>query len=155
MAAWTCPRCGAPFANRNASHSCVRVALAERFEGTSPAVRAAFDRLDQLVSVDGAIPAIAQKTRIVFAAPMRFLAVSVWHDRLVGHVLNDRPVEHPLVTAIVANAYGSGLFLHRFEVASPDDFDPAFAALVREAANRVGRRKRLAVPSRGAARERH
>ena len=97
-----------------------------------------------LATVDGPIPVVAQKTRIVLAAPMRFLAVEVRRDRLVGHVLSDRAVEHPLVTEIVTNAYGSGLFLHRISIRSPDELDEAFARFVREAAARVGRRERLA-----------
>lgn len=142
--AWTCPDCGAPFANRNASHSCVRVDLDRHFDKARPGVRAAFDRLVELASVDGPIPVVAQKSRIVFASPMRFLAIQVPRDRLRGHVLHDRPVAHPVVTEIVANAYESGLYLHRFSVGSPDELDEAFAAFVREAAERVGRRGRLA-----------
>jgi hypothetical protein len=75
---------------------------------------------------------------------MRFLAIEVRRNRLVGHVLSDRAVEHPLVTAIVADAYGSGLFLHRISIRSPDDLDDAFARFVRRAAARVGRRERVA-----------
>jgi hypothetical protein len=141
--AWTCPSCGAPFAAPNAPHSCVRIGLDERFAGTGPEVRAAFDRLVELATADGDIPVIAQKTRIVLAAPMRFLAVQVRRDRLVGHVLHDRPVEHPLVTEVVPNAFDSGLFLHRFEVHDAADLDESFGAFVREAAVRVGRRERL------------
>jgi hypothetical protein len=141
---WTCPSCGAPFANANATHSCVRIEVRERFRGASPAVGEAFDRLVELASVDGPVTVVAQKTRIVLAAPMRFLAVSVRRDRLVGHVLHDRRVDHPLVTEVVPDAYGSGLYLHRFGVRSAAELDPAFAAFVREAADRVGRRTRLA-----------
>jgi hypothetical protein len=146
-AAWTCPTCGAPFANRNASHSCVDISIDAHFASADPAVRAAFDRLGQFAAVDGEVPPIAQKTRIVFAAPMRFLAVTVRRDRLVGHVLHDRQVSHPIVTEIVPDAYGSGLYLHRFSVRSADELDDAFAAFVREAAARVGRRERLRAPS--------
>jgi hypothetical protein len=52
-------------------------------------------------------------------------------------------VEHPLVTEVVANAYGSRLFLHRFSIRAPEELDEAFARFVREAAARVGRRERL------------
>jgi hypothetical protein len=141
---WRCPTCGAPFANRDASHSCVRVALDDRFVGAAPEIRVAFDRLVELASVDGPIPVVAQKTRIVLAAPMRFLAIEVRRDRLVGHILHDRPVPHPVVTEIVPDAYGSGLFLHRLDIRSADQLDPAFAIFVGEAADRVGRRRRLA-----------
>jgi hypothetical protein len=111
-------------------------------------VRAAFDRLVELASIDGPMTVVAQKTRIVLAAPMRFVAVQVHRDRLTGHVLAERPVPHPVVTEIVPDAYGTGLFLHRLSIASPAQLDPSFGAFVREAAARVGRRERLAGPSR-------
>jgi len=140
---WTCPDCGAPFANSNASHSCVRIDLDERFAGAAPEVRAAFDRLVELASVDGPMTVVAQKTRIVVAAPMRFVAVRVHRDRLTGHVLAEAPVTHPVVTEIFPDAYGSGLYLHRLSIAAASQLDDAFAAFIREAADRVGRRKRL------------
>jgi hypothetical protein len=139
--AWICPRCGAPFANTNASHSCVRVDVDERFEGADPEVRAAFDWLVELASVDGPMTVVAQKTRIVLAAPMRFLAIQVRRDRLIGHVLAERAVPHKVVIEIVPDAYGTGLFLHRLSIASASQLDPtsqrSFAS---------GRRERLAPP---------
>jgi hypothetical protein len=107
-------------------------------------VRASFDRLVTLAAVDGPIPVVVQKTRIVLAAPMRFLAVQVRRDRLIGHVFLERPVPHPVVREIVPDAFGSGLFMHRLEIHTPDELDAAFGALVREAADRVGRRGRFA-----------
>jgi hypothetical protein len=148
--AWACPDCGAPFANANASHSCVRVGVAEHFTGAEPAVREAFDRLVQLASVDEPMTVVAQKTRIVLAAPMRFVAVQVRRDRLTGHVLAERPFEHEVVTAIVPNAYETGLYLHRLSIRSAVELDDAFAGFVREAAARVGRRERLARTRAGA-----
>jgi hypothetical protein len=141
---WVCPHCGAPFVAPNASHSCVQIDLDSHFADASPAVRAAFDRLVELATVDHPIPVVAQKTRIVLAAPMRFMAVKVRRDRLEGHILFDRAVVHPVVVDIKPNAYESGLFLHRFSIQSADQLDDAFASLVREAAARVGRRERLA-----------
>jgi hypothetical protein len=150
--AWTCPRCGAPFANANASHSCVSIDVASHFAQADPAVRAAFDRLLELASLDGPVSVVAQKTRIVFAAPMRFLAVQVRRDRLIGHVFHERAVPHPVVTEIVPDAHGSGLYMHRVTIRSADELDAAFANFVREAAARVGRRERLI--SNGTARPR-
>ena len=144
---WTCPDCGAPFANSNASHSCVQIDLDERFAGAAPEVRAVFDRLVELASVDGPMTVVAQKTRIVLAAPMRFVAIQVHRDRLTGHVLAEAPAMHPVVTEVVPDAYGSGLYLHRLSIAAASQLDDAFAAFVREAAERVGRRKRLSEPS--------
>jgi len=143
-AVWTCPDCGAPFANANASHSCVRIDLDERFADAAPETRAAFDRLVELASMDGPVTVIAQKTRIVLAAPMRFTSIQVQRDRLTGHVLAEAPAPHRVVTEIVPDAYGSGLFLHRLSIRDAAELDDAFAAFIREAAERVGRRKRLA-----------
>jgi hypothetical protein len=78
---------------------------------------------------------------------MRFLAITVQRDRLTGHVFLERPVPHAVVTEIVPNAYGSGLFLHRLAIRDASELDDDFAALVREAAARVGRRERLAKPA--------
>jgi hypothetical protein len=145
---WICPRCGAPFANRDAAHSCVTIALDERFTTSAPDVRAAFDRLVELASADGPVAVVPQRTRIVLACPMRFLAVHVRRDRLAGHVFLERAVAHPLITDIVPDAYGSGLVMHRFVIGGPNELDTAFAAIVREAAARVGRRERLAAAGR-------
>ncbi len=138
-----CPNCGAPFVAPNTSHSCVQIDLDSHFAGASPAVRAAFDRLVELATADRPIPVVAQKTRIVLAAPMRFLAIQVRPDRLDGHILLARAVDHPVVVEIIPNAYGSGLFLHRFSIGSADQLDDAFAIFVSEAAARVGGRERL------------
>jgi hypothetical protein len=143
-AAWTCPRCGAPFVAPNAQHSCVTEDLDRHFAAAAPAVRQAFDRLVTMASVDGPVAVVAQKTRIVLAAPMRFLAVQVRRDRLTGHVFLERRVDHPAVIAVVPDAWGSKLVLHRFAVGGPGELDDAFGAIVRESAGRVGRRPRLA-----------
>ena len=145
---WTCPDCGAPFANQDATHSCVTIALDDRFAGATPEVRAAFDRLVEVAGVDGPIAVVPQRTRIVLAAPMRFLAVQVRRDHLTGHVFLERVVAHPLVIETIPDAYGSGLVLHRFVIRAPGELDEAFAAIVRESASRVGRRERLATRSR-------
>jgi hypothetical protein len=147
-ASWTCPTCGAPFVAANASHSCVVGDLRAHFAGSEPGVRAAFDRLVELATVDGNIPVIAQKTRIVLAAPVRFLAVQARRDRLAGHLLLDREVPHPLVTEIVPDAYGSGLALHRLSIRDAAQLDADFAGMLREAADRVGRRGRFAATGR-------
>jgi hypothetical protein len=145
---WTCPECGAPFANRDATHSCVTIALDEPFASSAPDVRAAFDRLVELASVDGPVAVIPQRTRIVLASPMRFLAVQVRREHLTGHVFLERAVSHPLVTETVGDAYGSGLVMHRFVVRRSGDLDASFAAILREGASRVGRRQRLGAGDR-------
>ena len=58
---------------------------------------------------------------------MRFLAVQVRRERLIGHVFLERAASHPVVTEIVPDAYGSGLFMHRLAIRAPDELDEAFA----------------------------
>jgi len=149
---WTCPRCGAPFANRDATHSCVSIGLDERFVDAAPEVREAFDRLVEQASVDGPVAVVPQRTRIVIACPMRFLAVQVRRDSLAGHVFLERAVAHTLIREAVPDAYGSGLVMHRFVVRTPGELDDAFAAIVRAGAARVGRRQRLAATARAGGR---
>ena len=45
--------------------------VAEHFAGADPAVRDAFEGLVELASVDGPMTVVAQKTRIVLAAPIQ------------------------------------------------------------------------------------
>jgi hypothetical protein len=74
---------------------------------------------------------------------MRFMAIMVRRDRLTGHVFHERAMPHPVVTEIVPDAYGSGLFMHRLSIHRSDELDDAFGRFMREAAARVGRRERL------------
>jgi len=120
------------------------VGVAEHFAGADPAVRDAFEGLVELASVDGPMTVVAQKTRIVLAAPMRFVAVQVHRDRLTGHILAEHRFEHRVITDVVPNAYETGLYLHRLSIHSAGELDDAFAAFIAEAAARVGRRERLA-----------
>jgi hypothetical protein len=140
---WTCPDCGAPFVAPNAQHSCRRADLDAHFARAEPHLREAFDRLVALATVDGPIPVVAQRTRIVLAAPMRFLAIQLRRHRLTGHLLLERPIAHRAVTEIVPDAYGTGLYVHRLSIRDASDLDQALAEMVAESARRVGRRQRL------------
>ena len=74
---WTCPDCGAPFADAECIALLCSVDARPAFRGGAAAgSRAAFERLVELATADGPIPVVAQKTRIVVAAPMRYLAVT-------------------------------------------------------------------------------
>ena len=90
---WRCPKCGARFVTRNMPHSCGRFSLDDHFIGKAPTVRAAFDRLRQIVERCGAVEMIPQKTRIVFLAHVRFAAAMPRRNWLEGHLNLARRVD--------------------------------------------------------------
>jgi hypothetical protein len=70
---WACPACERSFANRNQTHTCAPLGnLEDHFAGKDPAVRAAFDRVLEIV---GPVTVLPEKTRIAFQVRMSFAAL--------------------------------------------------------------------------------
>lgn len=118
---WTCPSCGHEFVTANIWHSCTRIALDEAFARSTVGARAAFDRFVALVERCGPVTVIAQKTRIVITARVRFAGAKVLRDRVRLNIALTRRVEAPWVTGI--ESYGPRWNAHRFEARSPADID--------------------------------
>lgn len=127
---WRCPKCRARFVTRNMSHSCGRYRLADHFRGKPSTVRAAFDRLRQLIEGCGPVEMIPQKTRIVFLTRMRFAAVMPRKTSLEGHLNLARRVDDARFFKIVQ--YGPWTYTHSYRARDGSFFDASFAALVRE-----------------------
>ena len=127
---WRCPKCGARFVTRNMPHSCGRFSLDDHFISKAPTVRAAFDRLRQIVERCGAVEMIPQKTRIVFLARMRFAAAMPRRNWLEGHLNLARRVDDVRFFKVVR--YGANTYTHSFRAPDASFFDAPFAALVRE-----------------------
>ena len=97
---WKCPRCGRLFANRNQSHCCSRITLREHLSGKTPHTITLFRDFVKLARRCGRVRVLPEKTRIAFQVRMSFAAVSLRRDRLVGHVVLARRLEHPRFTKI-------------------------------------------------------
>ena len=129
---WTCPRCGRTFANRNQTHTCARLGELERhFEGSTPAVRATFDRLLTVVSALGPFDVLSEKTRIALHARMSFAALVPRRTWLAGHLVLAREIRSPRFSRI--DVYSPRNVVHQFRLRAPEEVDDQFAAWLAEA----------------------
>jgi ribosomal protein S27AE len=149
---WTCPRCGHGFVTANVWHSCTRFTLDDAFARSRPIVRAAFERYVELIERCGPVTVIAQKTRIVVMAKVRFAGATVLRDRVRINFALGRRVEHE--KAVRIEEIVPGWIAHRFEVRDPADVDALdLGELVCEAyrdfglRGSVGRRRAAVPPS--------
>src|ERR1700683_5572811 len=125
---------GRLFANRNQSHSCFRCTLREHLAGKSPFAIALFRRFAKLVKRCGPVRIVPEKTRIAFQVRMTFAAVSLRRDRIVGHVVLARRLEHPRFTKI--EYISPRNHVHHFVFNSHSELDNEVVAWLREAYRR-------------------
>jgi len=125
---WYCPACGKPFANRNSSHSCVRIPLDAHFTGRARA-RELFDAFLAAVNMTGDEPVsvIVSKGRIELMTRARFVAVTVRRDRLRGHIWLKRRYESD---RFHAEFLPPNNWIHRFELRDETELDDEFRALL-------------------------
>ena len=148
---WTCPVCGRTFANRNQSHACGGlVPLDRHFEGSDPAVRAAFDRLLAAVREVGPVTVLPERTRIALHVRMSFAALVPRRRWLDGHVVLARRLESPRFRRI--ETYSPRNVVHLFRLRGPDDVDEEVRSWLAEAYE-VGAQRHL-TPARSAVRQR-
>jgi hypothetical protein len=136
---WTCPNCGHRFITANLWHSCSQYTLDERFAGSTPEARAAFDRFVELVERCGPVTVIAQKTRIVLMDRVRFAGAVVLRDRVRLNFALTRQLDAPWVERI--EVYMGGRWnAHRFVARGPSDVDaiPDLPALLCESYRDLG-----------------
>jgi Domain of unknown function (DUF5655) len=141
---WKCAKCGRLFANPNQSHSCSRYTLREHLAGKGPFAVTLFRRFAKMVKRCGPVRIVPEKTRIAFQVRMSFAAVSLRRNRLVGHVVLARRLEHPRFTKI--ECISPRNHVHSFRFNSHSELDHEVIAWLREA-YRVG--QQLHLPKRG------
>ncbi|HEX5724892.1 MAG TPA: DUF5655 domain-containing protein [Longimicrobiaceae bacterium] len=137
---WHCPRCGRPFANRNQPHSCTAATVEQHLAGKDPHGVALYHRFEALVRDCGPFVLAPARTRIGFQVRMIFAAVSVKDDRLDGHVVLARRLEHPRFRRV--ESFSPRSHAHYFRLRSLEEIDGEVAAWVREA-YAVGEQKHL------------
>ena len=118
---WTCPHCGHRFVAANMWHSCSNYTLEQAFAGSTPELRQAFERFVQLVERCGQVTVIAQRTRIVLQARVRFAGATVLRDRLRLNFALARKHDAPWLTKI--ESYGPRWNAHHFEIRQTTDLD--------------------------------
>jgi hypothetical protein len=140
---WHCPRCGAGFVTANLWHSCVRLTVDETLARTTPAAREAFEAYVALVERCGPVVVIAQKTRVVLMAHVRFAGVSrIRRDSIRLTFALGRRLELPWIVEI--EEYNPRWIAHRFDVRTPADLDhPELPELLCESYRELGTRGSL------------
>lgn len=142
---WTCPRCGRKFVSRDMEHACRTYPLEAHFEGCDPALRALFQQLEALFRECGPVTVESRREEIAFNA-RREIAGAVMHPRWMEvRLWLDREARHPALREITSSAGG---FAHSFRIRTPEEMDPAFQAMVREAYD-LGRQARPHRPLEG------
>jgi hypothetical protein len=128
---WFCPRCGKPFANRNSSHSCVRIPLDSHFVDR-PKARLIFDAFVAAANEAGEEPVrvIVSKTRIELMTRARFAAVSVRRDYLRGHLWLKHRLDDARFTPELLGAHD---WVNEFTLHDPGEIDAGFRAALRDA----------------------
>jgi endogenous inhibitor of DNA gyrase (YacG/DUF329 family) len=142
---WTCPECGRSFANRNQSHFCSHVRLAEHFSGREPNVVATFERLLAAARKNGPVTVLPEKTRIAFQVRMSFAAFTLRRRWVDGHVVLGRRLESPRFRRIDYISPRNQVHVFRFE--QPADVDAEVEAWLAEAYS-VGEQKHLSAKDR-------
>jgi hypothetical protein len=127
-------------------HSCGRFTLDAHFKGKAPAVRAAFEKLRDIIERCGPVEIVPQKTRVVFMTRMRFAACVARSKWLQGHLVLASHVNDPRFFSVVR--FGATTFVHSYRAEGPEFYDKTFAALVRESYIR-GRQEHARTPRWG------
>jgi hypothetical protein len=128
---WTCPDCGHQFVVSNTYHSCGNYNIDDHFAGKELVVRRIFEELMSAVEEFGPVTVYAQKTRIVFQARTRFVAIMPRKRWLTGQFWLKKQAEHPRIYRVEMFTYRD--YGHMFRLLKPEDMDESFMELLHEA----------------------
>ena len=135
---WLCPRCGARLATRNLSHSCVKVTLEELFGRSTPeALELARTYVGMLLAL-GDVQVIAQKTRLVAVARVRFAGLEPRRDGFMANFALHRWLDSPRIAKRVD--YGPTWRRHEVLIRTPADLDEELRSWLQESHDVAGKR---------------
>jgi hypothetical protein len=112
------------------SHSCGRYSLEQHFVARPETTQQLFDALREFVARVGPVECYAERSRIVFQARGRFLAVVPRRHWLACHLWLKRELPHPRYHRIESLAGRD--FVHHFRLSSASELDDEFLEHVRE-----------------------
>ena len=133
---WICPDCGARLVTRNLWHSCVRGSLDALFDGADPPVREAARRYVALLYGLGDVQVIAQKSRLVCVARVRFGGLTPQKRSFLAAFALRRWAESPRIAKRAD--YGPRWRGHFVRIRNPDEVDDELRAWLQESHDTVG-----------------
>jgi hypothetical protein len=129
MAGWTmwrCPRCGRRFANRNQSHSCVRITVRDHLRGKPSEIVGLYRRFARMLRGFGPVRTHPAKTRIAFISRMSFAGAVLRRDRLDVHFILARRIRSERFRKV--ERYGPRSVGHYLSIRSPEQLDEELRA---------------------------
>jgi hypothetical protein len=133
---WTCPRCGARLVSRNLWHSCGRFTLEELFAGAAPGVLELAREYVAMLHSLGDVQVLAQKTRLVCVARVRFAGLSPRKRGFQANFALHRWLDSPRVVKRVD--YGPRWRVHHVDVRQRADLDDELCGWLQESHDVVG-----------------
>jgi hypothetical protein len=127
---WKCPWCERQYANRNQSHSCIDITVAEHLRGKNEELIKVYRAFEAAVLRCGDVRIHAQQTRLAFIARMTFSGASFQRDHLEAGVMLPYRSLHPRFHNFLPNKHGG---VHYFKLRKPADVDAEVIEWVREA----------------------
>jgi hypothetical protein len=131
-----CPRCGARLVSRNLWHSCGRWTLEALFDGARPGVLECARSYVALLESLGDVQIIAQKTRLVCVARVRFAGMYPRKRGFLATFALRRWIDSPRI--VRTEEYGPRWRMHVVRVRSQADLDDELRGWLQEAHDTVG-----------------
>ncbi len=139
---WTCPDCNQQFVRSNQSHSCNEKTLADFLKGKSDHTRMLFDYCIEQLRQIGPFELHPAKTRISFAAGIRFGAVHQLGKNFIDLVFYfDQPYRDNLCFHKIAQVPGEQQFNHYFRMLLPEDLNEEVRSYFKLALDGAQRKK--------------
>lgn len=139
---WICPRCGARLVGRNLWHSCVHATLEELFAGAVPGVLDLARDYVALLHSLGDVQVIAQKSRLVCVARVRFAGLTPRKTGFLATFALHRWLDSPRI--VTTADYGPRWRVHHVRVQTGRDLDDELRAWLQESHDVVGLQQDLA-----------
>ena len=133
---WTCPKCGARLISKNLWHSCGNFAIEDLFAGARPGGVELARKFVSLLQSLGDVQVIAQKTRLVCVARVRFAGLYPRKTGFRAGFALRRWLRHPRI--VKTADYGPRWRGHFVDIRSERDLDKELRAWLQESHDTVG-----------------
>jgi hypothetical protein len=145
---WECAKCGRQFANRNQSHGCTTLTLAQHLNGKSDKAVALFRAWEEAIRANGPVRLHPTKTRIGFIGRMTFANATLKKDCVEAGLILPYRSHDPRFHGFIPSGGGG---VHYFRIEHPDDIDDQIRMCLKDA-YRIGQQEEVksAPPSVGA-----
>jgi hypothetical protein len=132
----TCPQCGARLVSRNLWHSCGQYTLATLFAGAAPGVLELARAYVAMLHSLGDVQVMAQKTRLVCVARVRFAGLSPRKHGFLASFALHRWLDSPRIVKRID--YGPRWRGHYVMIQASADLDDELRSWLQEAHDVVG-----------------